>query len=245
MKGGAQAPNLLVVEDDPFAQSMLAAYMDKAGYRVTAVGTGKEMFSILERRRFDLLFLDLSLPDEDGLVLARKVRASWPGLPIIVLSWRSDRDDRLTALDIGAEDYLTKPFDPEELLLRARNLLRRANGSMPDAPAETVEFRGWKLDFAGHALFRPDGIEVALTPGEFKLLAALARAPNRVLSRAQLLDATSSHSEAGERTIDVLVSTLRRKMEEDPRRPKLLVTVTGAGYKLVGVGARAEADETN
>jgi DNA-binding response OmpR family regulator len=222
---------VLVVEDDAFTRSLLAAYMAREGYTVTLAGDGREMLERLEVQRFDLLLLDLMLPDESGLVLARKARARWD-LPIIVITARHERDYRLTALGIGADDYLTKPVDPAELVLRTRNVLARAGVLRLDPAGAAIEFHGWRLDLAAQALYTPDGTEVALKPGEFKVLAALARAAGRVLSRAELLDATARRDGASERMIDVFVSNIRKKIEADPRKPLLLRTVRSAGYRL-------------
>lgn len=226
---------VLIVEDDPLAQGLLAAYLRKEGFEVEVAGSGRAMNDALERAQYDLIFLDLTLPDEDGLVLTRKVRSRWT-VPIVVLTARAARDARLTAFELGADDYLVKPFDPEELVLRARNLLRRSTGSVRREESR-IRFGDWTLDLGGRALTDGNGIEVPLAPAEYKLLVALAQAANRVVSRAQLLDAVA-REDATERMIDVLVSRLRRKLNDDPRKPALLMTVQSAGYKLVGVQER-------
>ena len=223
--------NVLVVEDDPFTRSLLAAYMQREGYAVTMAGDGRAMLERLEDQRYDLLLLDLMLPDADGLALARRVRARW-NTPFIVITVRQERDYRLTALGIGADDYLTKPVDPAELVLRTRNVLTRTGATARDPSADVVVFEGWRLDLAAQALYGPDGAEVDLKPGEFKVLAALGRASGRVLSRAELLDASASRDGASERMIDVFVSQIRKKIEADPRNPRLLRTVRSTGYRL-------------
>jgi DNA-binding response OmpR family regulator len=223
---------ILVVEDDPLAQGLLAAYLRKEGFEVETAIDGRGMHDALERAPVDLIFLDLTLPDEDGLVLTRKTRSRWT-TPIVVLTARTDRDARLTALELGADDYLVKPFDPEELVLRARNLLRRSGGGVRREQSR-LKFGKWTLDLAGRALIDEGNVEVPLAPAEYKLLVALAKAPGRVVSRAHLLDAVA-REDATERMIDVLISRLRRKLDDDPKKPSLLVTVQGAGYKLVGV----------
>ena len=211
-------------------QSLLAAYLEDEGFAVSCALTGGEMRAVLNREAIHLILLDLTLPDEDGLVLARQVRAR-STVPIIVLTARRGQDDRLAALDIGADDYMTKPFDPRELILRIRNLLGRSGGDALEV--SVLRFEGWVLDVAGRSLAAPDGRDVALTPGEFNLLAALAKAANRVLSRGFLLDAVSQDADLpSDRMIDVYVSRLRRKIEANPGKPRLIVTIPGHGYKL-------------
>ena len=228
--------HLLIVEDDEFVLSLLGAHLQDGGFKVSLASSGREMLAMLDKDQVHLILLDLSLPDEDGLALLRQVRAR-SSVPIIVLTARKANDDRLAALELGADDYLTKPCDPREISLGVRNLLGRANAghsSMdPREQADVLHFSSWTLDVSGHAMFSPDGDDVPLTPAEFNLLAALARAPNRVLSRDHLLDAISHHDEAPtDRTIDVVVSRLRKKIEIDPRKPSLIVAVRGCGYKF-------------
>jgi DNA-binding response OmpR family regulator len=227
--------HLLIVEDDELVQSLLAAYMQNEGFKVSLATSGKEMLACIDSEAIDLMLLDLGLPDEDGLVLARQVRAR-SSLPIIVVTSRKDQKDRLAALEIGADDYLTKPFDPEELVLRVRNLLSRAGGTTEEAlrlKTEVFKFQGWTLDTGGHNLTGPGGETVSLTRAEFNLLAALARAPNRVLSRDYLLDAISQDADAPtDRLIDVLISRVRKKIEPGPQKPEIITTVVGCGYKF-------------
>jgi two-component system, OmpR family, response regulator len=227
----AAIARVLIVEDDAFTRSLFAAYMEREGYAVSLAANGREMLERLESQNHDLVLLDLMLPDEDGLVLARKIRARWT-VPIIVITVRQERDYRLTALGMGADDYLTKPVDPAELVLRARNVLNRTGGLRADQADESITFHGWRLDLTAQALYAPDGTEVGLQPAEFRVLAALARASGRVLSRAKLLDATARRDGASERMIDVFVSNIRKKIEVDPRNPLLLRTVRSAGYRL-------------
>lgn len=225
--------HLLIVEDDETVQALLAAFLENEGFRVSLATTGKQMLACVDAEPVDLVLLDLGLPDEDGLVLARQLRAR-SSLPIVVLTARKAQKDRLTALEIGADDYLTKPFDPAELLLRLRNLFSRAEGGEPaQARLEVFRFAGWTLDAGAHTLADTDGRKVSLTRAEFNLLAALARAPNRVLSRAFLLDAVSQDADAPtDRLIDVLVSRVRKKIEKDPKQPRIITTVVGSGYKF-------------
>jgi len=230
--------HLLIVEDDELIQSLLAAYMQSEGFDISLASTGKEMLACIDSETIDLVLLDLGLPDEDGLVLARQVRAR-SSLPIIVVTARKEQKDRLAALEIGADDYLTKPFDPEELALRVRNILGRAGdgtSTTEDALRERTEifrFQGWTLNAAGHSLTGPGGDKAALTRAEFNLLTSLVRAPNRVLSRDYLLDAVSQDADAPtDRLIDVLISRVRKKIEPNPKKPDIITTVIGCGYKF-------------
>jgi two-component system, OmpR family, response regulator len=228
--------HLLIVEDDEMVQALLSAYLVNAGFRVSLAATGKEMLACVDSEPVDMVLLDLGLPDGDGLGLARQVRAR-SSLPIVVLTARKEQKDRLAALEIGADDYLTKPFDPAELVLRVRNLLGRAEtgaaGELPRPRIEVFCFAGWTLDVGAHTLTNAEGLKLTLTRAEFNLLAALARAPNRVLSRAFLLDAVSQDSDAPtDRLIDVLVSRVRKKIERDPKNPRIITTVVGSGYKF-------------
>ena len=231
------AEHLLIVEDDELVQALLAAYLKAEGFKVSYAGTGKEMLAILNTEAIDLILLDLGLPDEDGLTLTRQVRAR-SSLPIVVITARKGREDRLAALELGADDYLTKPFDPEELVLRVQNLLGRSRGDGAGEVAarnnSAIEFDGWKIDLGGRTITHPSGSDIMLTNAEFNLFAALAKAPNRVLSRDFLLDAVSRDDEASsDRLIDVLISRVRKKIEAEPKKPKLIVTVPGCGYKFI------------
>lgn len=235
--------HLLIVEDDELVQALLAAYLQNDGFKVSLASTGKEMFGVLNGEAVDLILLDLGLPDEDGLTLARQIRAR-SSVPIVVITSRQGRDDRITALELGADDFLTKPFDPQELLLRIHNLIDRSGtagaeqGGRGDRDRpDVLNFEGWKMDITAHTLTAPDGDPVSLTRAEFNLLAAMAKVPNRVLSRDHLLDAVSRHDESpSDRMIDVLVSRLRKKIEKDPKNPQLIVTVLGSGYKFTTGG---------
>lgn len=225
--------HLLVVEDDEQMQSLLSVYLEQEGYDITGVTTGKDMFSALNKRPANLILLDLTLPDEDGLTLARQLRAR-SDIPIIIMTARQSMEDRLAGLDIGADDFLTKPFDPRELVLRVRNVLKRSSDDS-DNETRTIDFDDWRLDLSARTLTAPDDSDVALTGGEFNLLVALAKAPNRVLSRDHLLDAVVRDNEPpSDRMIDVFVSRLRKKIEKNPRKPVYIVTVPGHGYKFAG-----------
>lgn len=222
--------HILLVEDDELTRNLLKAYLEKESFKVSSASDGQEMIALLDREFFDLVFLDLNLPDEDGLSLARRLRSK-SGVPLIVLTSRHSQQDRIAALEIGADDYVTKPFDPLELVLRARNLLGRS-GSPPDA-ADTAlrSFANWILDLDARILTNGSGNTVSLTRTEFNLLAAMVAAPRRVLSRAYLLDAIARGSDSpSDRTVDVTVSRLRRKIETTPGSPEIIVTVPGLGY---------------
>ena len=228
--------HLLIVEDDELVQSLLAAYMRNEGFKISLAANGKEMLACIDSESIDLILLDLGLPDEDGLVLARQVRAR-SSLPIIVLTARKEQRDRLAALELAADDYLTNPLDPEELVLRVRNMLGRADAGTAGAAmrdrAEVFRFAGWTLDPGAHSLIDAKDKKVSLTRAEFNLLGALVRAPNRVLSRDYLLDAVSQDADAPtDRLIDVLVSRVRKKIETDPKTPEIITTVVGCGYKF-------------
>ncbi|MBT6883927.1 MAG: response regulator transcription factor [Rhodospirillaceae bacterium] len=226
-------PHLLIVEDDELVQSLMGAYLQRDGFTISLAATGKEMLAAIDTEHIDLVLLDLGLPDEDGLSLARQVRAR-SDLPIIVITARKVKSDRLAALEVGADDYLTKPFDPDELVLRVRNILGRAGTvEAPSIRSEIYRFEGWSLDMDARAVIAPDGEHVAFTRAELNLLAALVKAPNRVLTRAHLLDAVS-HDAASptDRLIDVLVSRIRKKIEPEPKAPQFITTVVGCGYKF-------------
>jgi len=225
-------PHILVVDDDREIRDLLSRFLRKHGYRVDTAGDGRAMAQALTAGRFDLLVLDLMLPGEDGLSLCRKVRQT-SDLPIIMLTAMGEEADRIVGLEVGADDYLGKPFNPRELLARIRAILRRT-ASLPrgDAdPSPALVFDGWRLDIVHRTLTAPDGALVDLTAGEFDLLVALAEHPGRVLNRDQLLDLTRGR-EAGpfDRSVDVQISRLRRKIEADAKAPAMIKTVRGGGY---------------
>jgi two-component system OmpR family response regulator len=228
-----QSPHILFVEDDPDIRSLVADFLEQNGYRVSVARDGREMDRVLGVSRIDLLILDIMLPKEDGLSLCRRVRAG-SDVPIIMLTARASEVDRVVGLEIGADDYLTKPFGTHELLARIRALLRRAQsvGRTPQARQRSVlQFAGWKLDVGTRRLTSVEGAQVPLTGGEFELLAAFCERPNRILTRDQLLDLTRGRSPAlFDRSIDIQVSRLRRKIEADPKDPLLIQTVRSGGY---------------
>jgi two-component system OmpR family response regulator len=232
------APHLLVVDDDREIRDLLSRFLRKHGFRVTAAADGRRMHEALAGGRFDLVVLDLMLPGEDGLSLCRGLRAR-SDLPVIMLTAMGEETDRIVGLELGADDYIAKPFNPRELLARVRAVLRRTAGQ--DAPAgaaaggeeagNVLAFEAWRLDLARRELRRDDGTLVPLTAGEFDLLAAFVERPGRVLSRDQLLDLTRGReAQPFDRSVDVQLSRLRRKIESDPKEPALIKTVRGGGY---------------
>ena len=231
--------HVLAVDDDPSVRDLITTYLGDYDMRVTAVPGAQEMSKVLAREAVDLVLLDLRLKGEDGMDIARKLRAT-SKLPIIILTGRQDDADRVMGLELGADDYLTKPFSPRVLLARIRALLRRTR--MHETLADTVanirayRFAGWDLNLRLRRLAAPDGRTVPLRNGEFNLLIAFLSAPQRVLAREQLLDLSRLHNaEVYDRSVDVQVGRLCRKMEADPRAPTLIVTERGAGYVFKAV----------
>ncbi len=231
------ASSILVVDDDVTFQTLLTFALEKDGHQVTCVGSAQEMHAQLNRSAFDLVLLDLGLPDEDGIVLLRQLRAR-AGPPVIVLTGRKDKETLISALELGADDYVTKPFDPREVLLRAKGLLARTSrASSPTGSTnlDPIHFDGWTFDPRAHSLHSPRGKDVSLTPSEFNLLRALLARPGWAMSRDQLLDAISDGADTPtSRMIDVFVSQLRSKIEADKKDPKLILSVRGHGYKFGG-----------
>jgi DNA-binding response OmpR family regulator len=230
------APHVLIVDDDPSMRQMLADFLGEYDFRVSAVESGAEMTKVLTRDAIDLLLLDVRLPDEDGIQIARRLREQ-SDLAIIVITGRRDDADRVMALELGADDYLTKPFSPRELLARARALLRRsrmrAEVAMREAGARSYRFAGWELNVGLRRLTNPQGEEVNLSNGEYNLLMAFLGAPQRVLTRAQLLELSRMHDdEVYDRSIDVQVGRLRRKLASK-EQPPLIRTDRGAGYTFI------------
>ena len=232
------APHVLIVDDDAKIRQMLTRYLTEEGFRVSSAESGAAMRNCLARERIDLALLDLALPGEDGLQLAREIRAQ-PGsssIGIIMLTGRSDMVDMVVGLEVGADDYIAKPFHLREVLARIKSVLRRLRPVAPPSEARAVEgevvrFDGWQLDLGRRQLTAPDGSEIPLTTGEFDLLVTFARHPGRVLNRDQLMDLTRGRQwEAIDRSIDAQVARLRRKIEPDPKNPVLVKSVRGIGY---------------
>jgi two-component system phosphate regulon response regulator OmpR len=233
----ARNEHILVVDDDVRIRQMLIRYFEDEGYRVTGAADGAAMRDCLQRTSIDIILLDLVLPGgEDGLMLAREVRAR-SDVPIIMLTGRDDVVDRIVGLEVGADDYIPKPFHLREVLARLRTVLRRRQPA-PVQRAEagdTIHFDGWRLDLGCRQLITAAGTEIILTTGEFEMLAALARHPGRVFSRDVLMDLTHGRSlEAFDRTIDAQIARLRKKIEPDPKQPTLIKSVRGVGYVFTG-----------
>lgn len=230
-----RSEQILVVDDDPEIRSLLADYLGRNGYRVTTAADGRAMWPQLEQGRVDLVILDIMLPGDDGLVLCRNLRAR-SEVPIIMLTARGEDMDRIIGLEMGADDYLPKPFNPRELLARIKGVLRRARAARAEGfPADTrrVRFAAWTLDVTGRQLVSPAGVVVPLSGGEYRLLTVFLEHPRRVLSRDQILDLCQGRDwDPFDRSIDVQVSRLRRRLGEDAREPELIKTVRGEGYIL-------------
>lgn len=235
--------HVLFVEDDPEIRGLVADFLRQSGFRVTVAQDGEEMDQELSRNGVDLLILDIMLPKEDGLSLCRRVRASG-NLPIIMLTARGAEVDRVVGLEMGADDYLTKPFSSHELLARVRALLRRSQYTAPEPRHQrrsVLTFADWRLDLIARRLHSRDGTRVPLTGGEFELLVAFCEHPNKVLTRDQILELTTRGKSDGsvDRSIDIQVSRLRRKIERDPKDPVLIQTVRSGGY-VFSVGVALE-----
>jgi DNA-binding response OmpR family regulator len=226
----ASVAKLLLVEDDLTLAAVMSAYFETAGFAVRKVIGGREMMAALAAEPADLILLDLELPDEDGFVLARRLRQS-SDVPIVIVTGRSDAANRVAGLELGADDYVTKPFEPRELVARVRNILHRA-GRRP-ASAEVVQADGLGIRLDDRTVIDRQGASVHLTPSEHAILAALIHARGRALSREQLLDAGNNFDgPESERSVDVTISRLRRKLERNPQAPALIVTVQGLGYRF-------------
>ena len=239
---------ILAIDDDEAIRGLVRDYLGENGFEVLLGANGDEMNLILAREQVDLVVLDVKLPGEDGFSLARALR-SRSSLPIIMLTGQGQEIDRVAGLELGADDYLTKPFSPRELLARIRAVLRRRepvaaadNRAAPAperaAPAQArasiraYRFSGWELALGTRRMKSPDGRAIELTNSEFALLATFLRAPRIILSRDQLLEGSRMHADIFDRSIDVQILRLRRKLETDPNEPRLIVTRRGAGYLL-------------
>jgi DNA-binding response OmpR family regulator len=226
--------HVAALDDDPGIRQLVTDYLSENELRVSAVATGKELDAVMAQDTIDLVILDLRLQGEDGLQIARRLREA-SGIPILMLTGRAEEADRVMGLELGADDYLTKPFSPRELLARIRALLRRARAQSTVADAisqvRAYRFSGWELNIGLRKLKSVEGRSVDLTNGEFSLLAAFVSAPQRILSRDQLLDLSRLHNaEVYDRSIDVQILRLRRKIEVDPTHPQFIKTERGAGY---------------
>jgi two-component system, OmpR family, response regulator len=230
-----RTPHLLVVDDDREIRTLVSQFLTKHGYRVTAARDGAEMTRALDAARVDLIVLDLMMPGEDGLSICRRLRAApaTATVPIVMLTAMGEETDRVVGLEMGADDYLAKPFGPRELLARIKAVLRRSATPLQPGAAtgKTLCFEGWSLDVSKRELRDPGGALVQLSAGEYDLLIAFVEHPQRVLNRDQLLDLARGRSAVPfDRSVDVQVSRLRRKIEPDPANPTLIKTVRGGGY---------------
>ena len=237
------SPHLLIVDDDREIRSLLSGFFARHGFRVSTAEDGRAMRHVLGASKIDLVVLDLMLPGEDGLSLCREVRSE-SRTSIIMLTAMGEEVDRILGLEMGADDYMPKPFSPRELLARVKAVLRRSGNALDDqqpaTPPAVLAFEGWHLNIARRQLHSPDAVLVQLSAGEFDLLAAFAEHPQRVLTRDQLLDLTRGRT-AGpfDRSVDVQVSRLRRKIETDPKEPNLIKTVRSGGYIFTPAVSRA------
>jgi two-component system, OmpR family, response regulator len=226
--------HILVVDDDVAIRDLISEYLTENDFKVSVAESGADMDRVLGAEMVDLVLLDLKLPDEDGLAIARRLRESLD-IPIIILTGRKEEVDRVMGLELGADDYVTKPFSQRELLARIKAVLRRTEGKRATRRGETVRayrFSGWELNTGTRKLRSPDGRNVELTNSEYALLVAFLKAPQRILSRDQLLESSRLHDDIYDRSIDVQILRLRRKVEMSPNQPTLIRTERGAGYYL-------------
>ena len=230
---------ILVVDDDARLRGLLQRYLEEQGYIVKAVGDAEQMDRALGREIYSLMVLDLMMPGEDGLSVCQRLRSAQNSLPIIMLTAKGDENDRITGLEMGADDYLAKPFNPRELVARIRAVMRRQVKELPGAPSleqELVSFGPYVIDLSTRSLTR-EGNSVALTTGEFAVIKALVQHPREPLTRDKLMNlARGREWSAMERSIDVQVSRLRRLLEDDPQSPRYIQTVWGVRYVLVPDG---------
>jgi len=226
---------ILIVDDDPEIRQLLVDYLARNGFEALSARSGKEMWQMLERHAIDLVVLDLMLPDTDGLVLCRDLRAK-STLPVLMLTARGEETDRILGIEMGADDYLVKPFSPRELPARIKGILRRTRALPPNLKPDTqrcLAFAGWKLDTATRALTGQDGVVTPLSGAEYRLLRILLDHPNRVLNRDQLVELIHGReAEPYDRAIDVQISRLRQRLLDDGRESRLIKTVRGEGYVL-------------
>ena len=233
------APHILIVDDHREIRDLVSRALTKEGFRISAAADGKEMRKVLADSRIDLILLDLMLPGESGLSLCREVRAN-SGIPIIMVTAKGEEVDRVIGLELGADDYLPKPFGTRELIARIHAVLRRTHTEGTSARSTTkvnrYAFDRWVLNVEARELIRDDGVSIALSTGEFDLLLAMVQRPSRVLTRDTLLDlARGRAASAFDRSIDTQVSRLRKKLEADPTEPRIIQTVWGGGYRFSAV----------
>jgi two-component system OmpR family response regulator len=230
-----QSAQILVVDDDLEIRTLLQTYLEKNGLQVSTAADGQQMQQVLDKGKIDLIVLDLMLPGDDGLTLCRNLRVK-SDIPVIMLTARGDEMDRILGLEMGADDYLPKPFNPRELLARIKVILRRTQAGQTqevDTEHPRLLFSGWTLDTISRHLTSPDGVVSPLSHSEFRLLKVFLTHPNRPLSRDRLLDLTQGReAEPFDRSIDVLVGRLRRRLGDDAKAPALIKTLRGEGYLL-------------
>lgn len=228
-------PHVLVVDDEASVRQLVDDYLGRNDFRVSGVESGAQLLTALRAQVVDLVLLDLRLRAEDGMQLLRTLRAD-SQIPIIILTGRSEEADRVMGLELGADDYLTKPFSPRELLARIRTVLRRAHAGQEThgAPVcRAYRLPGWELNLRTRRLTGQDGVEVTLSNGEFNLLAALLAAANRVVTRDQLIEMSRRYdNEVYDRAVDVQILRLRRKIERNPSEPQIIITERGVGYRI-------------
>lgn len=235
MAGMDTNSHILVVDDDREIRTLLAEYLDANGFRTLTATNGADMRKVLDETRVDLIVLDLTLPGEDGLTLCRNLRAQ-SNVPVIMLTARGEPLDRILGLEMGADDYLAKPFEPRELFARIRSVLRRTLAlppSMMRPEAKTMHFSGWTLDLTARHLLNPEGVVVALSGAEFRMLKVFLEHPNRILNRDQLLELTQGReADPFDRSVDIQISRLRQKLGDDARTPTIIKTIRNEGYVL-------------
>jgi two-component system, OmpR family, response regulator len=226
--------HILFVDDDLEIRTLVGEYLERNGYRVSLAADGAQMQSILAKRPIQLVILDLMLPGVDGLTLCRNLRTV-SDLPIMILTAKGDPIDRILGLEIGADDYLTKPFEPRELLARIRNLFKRSTSQKTPSESDLIyRFAGWKLETQLHQLTSPEGVDVALSTSEYRLLLVFLTHANRVLSRDKLMDLLKGREpEAFDRSVDLRVSRLRQKLNDDARSPRIIRTLRSEGYMFI------------
>ena len=232
--------HILVVDDDPQICDLLSQYLKQHNFRITTAKNGQDMWNKFKQHTFNLVILDIMMPGDDGLTLCRKLRET-SDVAIIMLSAVGDEADRIIGLEVGADDYLAKPFSPRELLARIKALIRRSSGALGQrrqtteqlAQQPNIQFNGWTLNKNKRQLMTADNMTVPLSAAEYELLIAFLEHPQRILTRDQLLDITKGRQAIPfDRTIDVQVARLRKKIEKDPKNPTIIITVRGGGYQF-------------
>ena len=229
MKNFAQT-QIMIVDDDPVSRELIAGYLQADNFQVTEAGDGNEMLQKLAEQPIDLVLLDVNLPGKDGFTLVREIRSTLD-IGIIMLTQRQDDIDRIVGLELGADDYITKPFNPREVVARVRTVLRRIRHvNQVNDISPYIRFQDWALHIGGRYLLSPQNEEIHLSGGEFMLLSAFLQKPNVLFSRERLATLIDPQSKAVSRSIDVLIARLRKKLGDDAQEPKLIVTIYGAGY---------------